>query len=78
MATKQDLIADMRSLYPGAGVITKAEVKRYIRDLQHRSNEDQASLNNFFDGLAFVQIGARTKYLVIDVADKLYRMQAGA
>lgn len=73
MATKQEIINDIRSLYPGAGALCKADVLRYIRKLGHSQSEFIGRLSE-----NATVIDGQTRYLVIDIADQLYRGQAGA
>lgn len=71
MATKREIVDDIRSLYPGAGTLCKSEVLRYIHKIGHRQSE-------FVENLNETEIDGQIRYLVVDIADKLYRQQAGA
>ncbi|WP_462385396.1 hypothetical protein [Intestinibacillus massiliensis] len=73
MATKRDIIDDIRSIWPGTGVLSKADVLRYLKDHAKTS----AEANEFICSLEPVKINKSTKYFVVDIADKLYRRQSG-
>lgn len=71
MATKQEIVDDIRSLYPGAGALRKADVLRYIKKTDRHPSE-------FMESLDTTEIDGQVRYLVISIADKLYRSTGGA
>lgn len=73
MATKQEIINDIRSLWPNAGVLNKANTKVYIQKTGHNPSDFLADLDK-----RKVKIDNGYGYLVIDIADKLYRSTGGA
>lgn len=71
MASKRDIVSDIRSVFPGAGLLKRTQIREYLK----RGN---AATADFLADIAPVHIGKSPDYLVEDIADKLYRLQGGA
>lgn len=71
MATKRDIAADIRSVFPDAGLLKREQVRKYLK-------RGKAATADFLEDIEPVIIGKTPDYLVDDIADKLYRQQAGA
>lgn len=67
--TRRDIVNDIRSVYPRAGVINKTQVKDYL-------DKGQDFTTSFLRDVPKVNTGNKVEYLVIDIADKLYRNRA--
>lgn len=71
MATKRNIVSDIRSVFPDAGLLTRESIRKYLK-------KGDAATADFLADLTPVHIGKRYEYLVEDIAEKLYQSQAGA
>lgn len=73
MMTKRDIVNDIRSVFPDAGVLNKEQIRAYL-------NKGRDFTNEFLRDVPKVNTGNKNEYLVLDIADKLYsnRVQQGA
>lgn len=67
--TRRDLVNDIRSVFPKAGVLNKEDVRAYL-------NKGRDFTKAFLEDVPKVNTGNKAEYLVIDIADKLYRNRA--
>lgn len=71
MASKRDIVSDIRSVFPDAGLLKRTQIRKYLR-------RGSAGTADFLADITPVRIGKSPDYLVEDIADKLYRLQGGA
>lgn len=61
---KQALVRDIKSSYGGAGLISQAEVGKYI-------NLKPEATRKFVEGMDFCTLGKKKLYAVTDVAERI-------
>ena len=71
MATTQEIKADLRSTY-GANTVNKQQLMEYL------GIKTYEVFNKRFRGVPWVACGRDKKYLLIDAAQRIFRMQEGA
>lgn len=67
--TRRDLVNDIRSAFPKAGVLNKTQIGAYL----HKKKDATTA---FLRDVPKTNTGNKVEYLVIDIADKLYRNRA--